>query len=165
MLKQVRARGFTLIELMITVVILGILVGIAYPSYTRYMTQTRRSDAQIALTAAASQQERYFTECNRYARTPAGTRACGTGAGNADTVLGISATSPDGHYDISIVEGNIAGNCSGGGASYVCGYTIVATPRAAGRQVGDGKLRTDATGTKQWDKANNDSYTAKWTDK
>ncbi len=49
MTQQSRNRGFTLIEVMIVVVIIGVLVSIAYPSYQRHMIQTRRSDAQSAL--------------------------------------------------------------------------------------------------------------------
>jgi type IV pilus assembly protein PilE len=163
-----RQPGFTLIELMIVVVILGILAAVAYPSYQKYAKQTRRSDAKIVLTQAANQQERYFTECNYYARTPTGTRACGTAAGNADSILGgTTASSPDGHYTITIAAGNLSGGCTGGGATYTCGYTITATPVAGGRQVGDGAFRIDALGTKQWDKLNNNfaSGIAKWSDK
>ena len=163
--KRPHVRGFTLIELMIVVVIIGILAAVAYPSYQKYAKQTRRSDAQIALTQAANQQERYFTECNYYAKTPAGTRACGTAADNNDTVLGISGSSPDGHYTIAIASGNLSGACTGGSAAYTCGYTITATPDPAGRQAGDGKFRIDALGKKEWDKANNNTFSAKWTDK
>ena len=164
--RLTRPRGFTLIELMIVVVIIGVLAAIAYPSYQKYAKQTRRSDAQIALTQAANQQERYFTECNYYARTPAGTRACGTTAGNADSILGITGSSPDGHYQITIAAGNISGtNCTGGSAAYTCGYTITATPVAGKLQAGDGAFRIDALGKKEWDKANNNTFSAKWTDK
>lgn len=51
-------RGFTLIELMITVVILGILASIAYPSYTDYVLQSRRTAAQACLMTTAQYLER-----------------------------------------------------------------------------------------------------------
>ncbi len=45
-MKSGRQNGFTLIELMITVVVIGILASIVYPSYTQYMLQARRAEAQ-----------------------------------------------------------------------------------------------------------------------
>jgi type IV pilus assembly protein PilE len=155
-MKRASSNGFTLIEMMIVVVIIGVLASIAYPAYNRYSTQTRRSDAKIALTQAASQQERFYSDCNWYARTPNGTRACGTAAGNADSVLGIAITSPDGHYTLGIAAGNISGGC----AAYTCGFTITATPAAGGRQVGDGAFRIDALGRKEWDRNNSGTFDA-----
>jgi len=164
-------KGITLIELMIVVVIIGVLAGIAYPSYKKYSVQTRRTDGQIGLTQTANLQEKYFTQCSYYATTIAGTRAC-AGVGNAASILGAGATSPDGHYNIVLVAGNLSGSCSAAGASFSCGYTLYATPPSGGRQVGDGTFRIDATGVKQWAKngdssnyASTASYNYKWTDK
>ena len=148
--------GFTLIELMITVAIIGILAAIAYPSYQNYTKQTRRSDAQIALTQAANQQERYFTECNIYTSNLGGTRT-----NTCNGALGYGTTSPEGHYTLSPAAGTIAAGCT----AYTCGYTLIATPVASGLQANDGKFRIDSTGVKQWDKSNNNSYDKKWTDK
>jgi len=62
-----RENGFTLIELMIVVVILGILAAIAYPSYQEQVRQTRRANAQADLMELASYMERYYTENFTYA--------------------------------------------------------------------------------------------------
>ena len=59
-------QGFTLIELMIGVAIIGILAGIAYPSYQDSVMKSRRRDAQGALTGLANAMERHFTETNTY---------------------------------------------------------------------------------------------------
>jgi len=159
-MQTLKPKGFTLIELMITVVIIGVLAAIAYPSYTKYMQQTRRSDAQIALSDAASRMEKYYSDCNYYTQTLGGTRSCGTNP--TDGALGYSTTSPGGYYSLAPAAG-IIGATGSQCASYTCGFTITAT--ATGAQAGNGNLRIDSTGRKQWDKANNGTYSSKWTDK
>ena len=64
---KARSQGFTLIEMMIVVAIIGILSTIAYPSYQKYVLQSRRVDAKNALLDYAARQERYFSVHNSYA--------------------------------------------------------------------------------------------------
>jgi type IV pilus assembly protein PilE len=61
-----KAAGFTLMELMIVVAIVGILAAIAYPSYMDSVRKSRRADAKAALSNAAQALERYYTEKNTY---------------------------------------------------------------------------------------------------
>ncbi len=61
--------GFTLIELMIVVVVLGILAAIALPSYARYVERTHIADGQVALLDAAQWVERQYTVNNAYPDT------------------------------------------------------------------------------------------------
>ena len=71
-------RGFTLIELMIAVAIIGILAAIAFPSYQRYILKSRRADAKTALLDLAARQERFSSVNNTYTSTPANLGYAGT---------------------------------------------------------------------------------------
>ena len=87
-------RGFTLLELMIVVVIIGIIAAVAYPNYQDYTRSARRTDGKAALTAIAAQQERYFSDNNTYATNL--------------TALGYpaaTATSPEGYYVVTATAG------------------------------------------------------------
>ena len=61
-----RARGFTLIELMIVVVIIAVLAAIAIPAYGRYASRARRVDGQELLLRIANAQERFYATSNHY---------------------------------------------------------------------------------------------------
>lgn len=91
-----RTLGFTLIELMIVVAILAIIAGFAYPSYTRYVIETRRSDGQAAAVQLATQLEKYFTQCGTYTTTIL------TGSISACTGLGSPDKSPNQNYQLTI---------------------------------------------------------------
>ena len=65
-MRRTQQSGFSLIELMIVIVVLGLLLGIAIPNYNGYLERTRRSDARGALLEIAAAQERIYFERNQY---------------------------------------------------------------------------------------------------
>jgi len=72
-MKQQRMQsGFTLIELMIVVAIIGIVSGLAYPSFKEQLAKSRRADAKALLVGAQQWMERFYTENFRYDRNSAG---------------------------------------------------------------------------------------------
>ncbi len=107
-----RHRGFTLIEMMCTVTVAGLLSSIAYPAYQGTIAKTRRADALAASMAVQAAQERYRSGSTHYGSL---------------AEIGVAATSPGGYYQLSVVDS---------GAS---GYTVLAT--ATGSQAGDSACR------------------------
>ena len=123
-------RGFTLIEILIAVAIVGILAAIAVPSYSAYVTQTRRTDATIFLVEAAGEQVRFRSEHNRYA---ADMGELGYGA--------ATVTTPEGHYAVAVDPA----------ATSTTAFELVATPVAGGLQAGDAdcpEFRIRSTGAR-----------------
>ena len=62
--------GFTLIELMVTITIIGILIAVAVPVYNSSIQKSRRTDAKNALLDLATREEKYFSVSNTYSTDP-----------------------------------------------------------------------------------------------
>lgn len=133
-----RSRGFTLIELMVTLVILAIIVAIGYPSYRDRVMESRRSDGQALLEKAAADEERFYTLYNSY--TTVATAATTCSAGPSCGLDYPTANSAEGYYTLSIAPLT--------GATISSGYQLTATPTTKGGQNQDSckNLTLDSTG-------------------
>lgn len=132
-----RSRGFTLIELMVVVAVIGILAAIAVPSYRNYVVRASRTAAQTELLELASLQEKIFLNSNSYAFSVTdaynGTSANGNGLGRTNGLT------KDGRYALTL-DINAPSQT----------FVLTATPVAGSTQVGDGNLSVSENGRRLW---------------
>ena len=135
------ARGFTLVELMVALVIFAIISAIAIPLYTDYSQRSFRTELMGELLACAQALERFnainFTYVGAVDNNGDGTADAGASNGApADDVCGAFSSINAGRYNVNIV-------------TTVDTYTLTATP--AGAMAGTGVIDLDETGQRRWD--------------
>ncbi len=126
------ATGFTLIELMIVVAIVGIISAVAIPQYSRYVVRGNRAAAQAVMLDAANREKQYLLDARAYAIDVSGTPALNT--------LGVIPSA-------AVLKNYTFTTLAGANAP---SFIIIATAVAGGKQATDGDLTLNDVGTKCW---------------
>lgn len=124
--KSRKQPGFTLIELMVTVVIVGILAAVAYPAYLNQIKKSRRAAAQAHLMDIAQRQQEYLLDARAYASTL--------------STLGVSTPADVSTY-YTVADPVIT-------AGPPTTFTVSAVPITGKSQAGDGTLSINSSGVK-----------------
>lgn len=130
--KRVNEWGFTLIELMIVIAVIGILAAVAYPSYTSYVIKSNRSAAQAFMMDIANREKQYFLDARAYLAVDA----------DSDFATLNMSIPPEvsGFYDVRVPSGTVTTSPPA--------FSVTATPKAGTRQEPDGALTLTHDGQK-----------------
>jgi type IV pilus assembly protein PilA len=153
--KKLNEKGFTLIELMIVVGIIGILVAIAAPNFARYQSKSRQSESKIALAAIYGGEKSFYSEYSAYISSmdaigysPEGSRryyTIGWNAVHGSTVTGYNGQIANGFWvealnpfacTTELTQANLPANLTGDAQTFTVGAV--------------GCIRNGATNSDQW---------------
>ena len=142
-MSRTRQSGFTLIELMITVAVIGILAAVAYPSYQGYIHRANRSAAQSFMMGIANKQQQYLLDARTF-------------AGGASVLTDLALTVPTDvsskySFTVTCTMPAAAGNCTAavGAPNYIITATPIGGQLANDPKYGNcGALTVNAAGAK-----------------
>ena len=137
-IKAAPQTGFTLIELMIVVAIIGILAAIAYPSYQGYVERTNRADMMVEMQQIASRIESNKINYKRYDRIPLSAVLSGTPAADGSVNFPVNGNAL---YTVTVTPNNMTTLTDRE-------WEIEAAPITGTRMATDGSLTLDSTGKK-----------------
>lgn len=138
---RLQQRGFSLVELIVVMAIIGVLAAIAIPAYSQYLLKSTRSAAQSFITGLTSREEQVLLD-NRAYLYPT-TNALVASQLNVSVPTEVST-----YYTVSVTQQTVDATTGALTNSTGTVYVVIATPIAGGRMASDGVLLVSSGGTK-----------------
>lgn len=166
-LKRIRKgsviKGFSLIELMIVVAIIGVLSAVGYPSFMSHLSKASKSEAQQVLISISQRQAQYFMDAREYAGSlgtdglnmiiPKNSAYSLSGADSFVCASSTASSCSNDHYTVLLSDGTssetpVKADIADYNASSPPRFLLRAVPKSTGRNKGELPLEIDSTNKK-----------------